>query len=494
MRYFIFFLCLFFIQHVHAQFIHEKGQELLIYGDGKQYGVVPTGENGVVFFVEAVNKESSLKRKWELINMDKNLELKWRSSFESDYNFIMSQIKYSDGYLYLMFEDSNVPMKSVFFARTSIHEGEFEFFEIVEFLPRELVGFEILGNSLFLVGMDEIGPAILKFQYGDRRPMALRGLYNENNDLLHIEVIPDNNLIQIITRMKKHSGGNYVLLLKQFDEQGEIHRDFMIESNKGHNLLDAKATIDENGDICVAGTYAYGKSKLSNGIFTMVYDGEEEQSIYYYDYVNLHNYFSYLPEKERLKMEQKYKLNKNKSKKTNYKINHQPREVRKDGDGWVYQGETVKFIENNSRIYGNMWPMEFREYSNSLILGISANGRLQWDTSFSLNELMTPSPRQQVFMNAYGDHAIVYYLHGFNLLYSIVNDEETILEQGSFTVPLSNIVNADAEEGNFGEILPWYQDTFLAFGSYINKQAVFKGQKYFYINKLSISPPEEGGK
>ena len=152
----------------------------------------------------------------------------------------------------------------------------------------------------------------------------------------------------------------------------------------------------------------------------------------------------------------------------------------------------LEYIEG--RIYGNIWPMEYREYSNSLILGISANGRLQWDTSFSLNELMTPSPRQQVFMNAYGDHAIVYYLHGFNLLYSIVNDEETILEQGSFTVPLSNIVNADAEEGNFGEILPWYQDTFLAFGSYINKQAVFKGQKYFYINKLSISPPEEGGK
>ena len=100
-----------------AQFALEKSIQLLLYGHGDHNGVVSAGEEGVVIFNEAENFESVNKRKWELINLNLDFELKWRTSFESDLNFEIKQVKYFDQYIYLMFEDVSIPMKSVFFVR-----------------------------------------------------------------------------------------------------------------------------------------------------------------------------------------------------------------------------------------------------------------------------------------------------------------------------------------------------------------------------------------
>ena len=490
MRFVLFLLCSAIVCQSNAQFIHEKSQELFFNSIGRQYGVVPAGEHGVIVFTETKNNATTLKRKWEILKLDSNLEIEWRSYFESDFNYKLTQVQHAGDYMYLMFEDSNVPIKSVFFARAKINDQSLDFFEIKEFFPRDIIGFEILGNSLFLVGMDENGPAILKFRYGDPRPKALRGLYNENNELLSVEIVPNHNLIQIIARMKKNSGGKYMLLVKQFDEQGEIHQDIVIESNKGHNLLGAKARTDQQGSVCVVGTFAYGNSKLSNGIFTMVYGGEERQSVYYYDYTNLHNFFTYLPEKEQAKMERKYTSTDGGNKRNNYRINHVPREVMKVGDQWVYIGETVKYIERNSRVYGLMWAQEYRRYANSLILGIAANGRLQWDNSIGMDNLTTPSARQQVFMDPYGPNSIVYFLHGFQLYFSIFDDREALLEQGSFAMEPPSFAHENMESQHFGEILPLIDGSFLTFGSLTREETFGVENHYFYINKIAIAPPE----
>ena len=488
MRYLVLFFMSFISPTVTAQFVIEKSLQLVLHEDDYQYGVVPTGKQGVIFFNEIKNLESTSKRNWEIINLDSDLEMKWKTYFESDYNLKITQVKYYDGYLYLMFKDLNIPMKSVFFARTSVIEENFEFFEIKDFLPAKIIGFEILGNSLFLIGLDEKRPAILKFRYGDSRPQVLRGLYNENNDLLHSEVLPDLNLIQIVTRMKRPRGRNRILLVKQFDQHGDIHKDIVIESNKGFDLIDAKVNTDKEGNICIVGTYSNGRnSDYSNGVFTMVYDDKEEQSIYYYEYINLHRFFEYLPEKEQQKIARKYKKDGFGNNKSRYTINHQLREIVKTEDEWRYMGELVKFTEKNSRIYGNMWPMEYRQYSHAVVLGIAANGRLMWDNSISLDDHETPYARQQVFTSEYEDQLIVYYLHGLNLMYKVIDGGEDVMTSGNFELTLPGVEKINNQGRNYGEIMPWYDNLFIAFGSISTASKFGGGKNIFYLNKMKIS-------
>lgn len=97
-------------------------------------------------------------------------------------------------------------------------------------------------------------------------------------------------------------------------------------------------------------------------------------------------------------------------------------------------------------------------------------------------------------MDAFGAHSIVFYLHDFSLLYRVFDKDESVIEEGSFEVPLRNILKDGLEERNYGEILPWYQNTFLTFGYWIIDQSFGAGNNYFYINKLIISPTDEQNK
>ncbi|MCG8307113.1 MAG: hypothetical protein MI975_06935 [Cytophagales bacterium] len=471
----------------YPQIVLEESLRIPLFGLEKQYGIVPAGEKGMVIFNEARNNNSASKRIWEITMLDTLLNPIWKSFFESDYNFKISHVKYYDGLVYLLFQDLNIPMKSAFFVRGNVTEDKFEIFELKDFLPDQIIGLEILGNSLFLMGIDGRRPSILKYRYGDPRPLVLKGLSTENTELLSASLVPGHNLIQIITRMKKRQGRRGVLAVKQFDESGRVHKDIVIESTRGHDLINCEAMTDLNGNICVVGTFAYTGSKMSNGIFTMVHDGEHELPVYYYEYTNLHNYFNYLSPKEKDKIIKKYKLEDSISRSSKYKMNQIPREIVRTDQGWIYIGEMVKYSEKNSRIYGNMWQMEYRIYSHALLLGIGTDGKLKWDASVSLDNLTTGAEVQQVHFNVFEDQVILFFQTDGNIFYEAVHQNRQGNRYGNL-----NLFGSNSEDsGEFqvrGVVLPWYKNKYIAFGSFHTRLGENESTKLFYINKLSVSP------
>ena len=396
MRHRTFFLLFFYSQILSAQFVLEKSIDFNIQGSGKQFGVAPAEEHGVFLYNEVLNLDAVSKRKWQVLFLDTLLVPVWKSYFESEYNFKITHIRYYGGDIYLLFEDTNIPMRNIFFARSGLNIDSFEFFELKEFLPKEIVGFEAIGNSLFLIGSDNGRPSILKFRFGDPRPLAFKGLYDNNNDLLHTAIVPSQNLIQIITKMKSRKSKKNVLLIKQFDEEGVIHRDIIIDSSRGYTLLDCVADTDDNGDICVVGTYNDGGSRLSQGVFTMVAGEEVEHQVYYYSYLNLYNFFNSFSEDEKEKIERKYKLKDGPNRKQNYKINQIPRKIYNSKGEWIFCGEVVEVEERNSTRYGNLWSGEFWQYSHAVILGIGKDGKLKWDNTLDMSGLTTETNLQKV--------------------------------------------------------------------------------------------------
>ena len=478
---------IFLASSLRSQIVLEEGLDFLLLGKGKQYGVLPAGDHGVVLFSEISNYDSDSKKKWEVTKLDTLLKVISKSYFESDYNFMISHVKHYKGYIYLLFQDSNIPMKSAFFVRGNLSNDIYEIFELREFLPDKIIGIEILGNSLFLLGQEDKRPAILKFRYGDPRPLVLKGLSADNTELLNTSYVEDHDMIQIVTRIKKRRGRNSALSIKQFDETGSIRKDILIESTRGRDLLDCKATTDADGNICVVGTFSYGSAKLSNGIFTMVHDGKSEQRAYYYEYTNLHNYFNYLAPKEKDKMTRKYGLEERKSSNSKYKINQIPREIIGTDQGWVYLGEMVKFTEKNSTIYGNIWQMEYRSYSHTLILRIGHDGKLKWDYTLGLDDLTTTSEMQRVHFGVENKRIIFFHLRENIIYYKTVSENESLDNYGSLNLP-QDLYDKTGQYVEGGSILPWYENKYIVFGAYQATARNTDHRKIIYLHKVSATP------
>ena len=444
-----------------AQFNVEKSVNLKVLGANPQFGIMPIGKQGVVLFNEVRDNSNYTKRKWEVICMDSLLEIRWTSYFESDYNFRISHVKYYHETLYLLFEDTNIPVKRAFFVRTSIYRDNFEFFELADFLPNDITGFEILGNSLFLIGSDNDRPSIVRFAFGDPRPLVLKGFYEDRNALLSTSVVPEKNVVQMITKMRQGRGKPSMIILKQFDESGEILKDITIESNRGYHLLDAIATTNEDGNICLIGTYNDGRSKLSQGIFSMVIDNESHFEIYYYEYLNLHNFLSYLPNKERQNIESKYKADNGGKKRNVYRINHELRTIKPDGDGWLFMGEVLNSVKRNSSATGYMWPTEYYIYSHAIMLGIDSGGKLRWDNSMGLDGLSANYNQQRVFLSQYGNSEMAYYIDEGMINYktfykgNIASDPEII----EFALP-ENALNVQQRIST--NLFSWYDNKLLS--------------------------------
>lgn len=466
------FFC-FMVANLHGQFVHDSNIVLPLTGFDGNYGVAPAGEKGLVLYHEVMNEVSFNKRKWEVRVVDSELNLRWSSAFESNYNFVISGVKYADPYTYLMFQDTNIPMKSVLFVRFPIEENKIQFFQIEEFLPAQVQGLEVLGNSLFVIGSNNDRPAILKFSFGDPRPTMLQGIFDEENEILHTAVNSQLGHVQITTRMQRR-GQPSLIHIKQFDVDGKLNRDIVLRSSKNYYMIDALASTDESGTTSVVGTFAYKKSNFSNGIFTTTYEDSQESTLYYYDYYNLYKYFSYQENGEDIEGAER------KSNKGPMKINCVPRQLESIGNEMVFIGE----IYENNKMYGQ----EYQLYTHALMLGINADGKLSWDNSTSLQEMSSLSNSYKTFSSTYNEDLLTLFSDGFNIHYKIFNGRNDVTSDQLFEINAYQPENTQGGPGmeQFASIMPWYENALIIYGTKTWGSIELAQKNFFYLDKVII--------
>ncbi len=467
---------------LYGQFVQEKSFEFLLVGSNENIGVVPAENNFALFYY--VDSES-LKRRWEVMLMDSNLEARLSKSFEMNLNLVVTHVKYFDGYVYMLLKDINTPMKSIILVRVKKEDGDVRMFIINDLLPKDILGFEIIGNSLFLIGHTGTGPTVMRFTFGDPRPHVMKGIVSKKAEILRTRILQlgAERVIEVITRLKNDNGKG-VLYIKQFNEKGEIKNLIKLQSAKGYNLLDALVGYDADGSVCIVGTFSYKKSQLSNGIFTTVVNNRSEYLLYYYDYARLHNFFNWLEPEKKVKIQRKYSGNNS----FRYSATVLPKSMQKTKDGWQFLAEVLKFKERYATEYGSMWTQEYKQYSHAIILGLGKDGKLNWDNSISMDDLATSSLHQQVFMDPYEDYTIVYYRNYFHLIYEIIDKGDVVKSKTFYEL--------NTRERNFmfekvkkdGEIIKWYDNKFITIGSLDVTIDDDKTGKMFILTKISIEP------
>ena len=457
------------------------------------YGIVPAGADGVAVYHESRNTADYSKRKWEVTVLDSILNYKWGAAFESDLGFEISDATYHSGYLYLMFLDANIPVKQVFFARLNMDNGQISFFEINQFLPRNLFGFEVIGESIFLIGSDNQKPAILKYTFGDPRPKVLEGLFEEKIEILNISVDEDHHYIQIVSKISNKGIGS-AILIKQFDENGHIIQDIFLESSKERRLLNAVVASDGDGRTAISGVFSYGNAKFSNGVFTAVFTNGEPIRLYYYDYVNFRNIFNYLESPDKAeRVQEKYK---NKRDGRSLKIKHEPRQIILQHGEWRFVGEVVQA----STKYVGPFHNDYYISNYAIAYGIDQDGKIKWDNTFSLNQKLSLNSRQQTFINSLGDDVMMFYSDNYGVHYKIMQGNDDLIPHNLYQINQQNnnlsegeteqvvIESPETEQGLSPglNLLDWYENAYLRFGI-VNWSLHNSPQKSFVIDKIRVS-------
>ena len=485
MRLLIFLCFITFFHSATAQFVIERKILLPFYNPEKPFGIVPTGNDGLVLYHESTHTMTSGKRIWQVVFLDKNLDVTWDSSFESEMNFVISEVKYASGYVYLLFQDISLPVKSVFFVRCKINSRKFEFFQISEFLPAEILGFEILGSALFLVGKNYKRPAILKFNFGDPRPLALKGLFDQDSEIVNVSVDRQHRAIQIVSKLKK--AGKSMILVKKFDESGNNIRDILLESSKGYQMINGVASTDSAGNTAIVGTFSYKRTKLSNGVFTAVFNAAGSNQVYYYDYVNLHNYFDFLSDVSSIeKAKRKYR---NKRDGSSYSVNHMPRTLAYENGEWQFLGEVFQVTEHIAKAHGRVRKRELTEFSHAIALGMDNEGKLKWDDTFMMSKLIALNTNQQTYLFSGQRDPVVFFTDGFNLIHKNTgtgNKDSTnnYLEIDAFQ---AECIGDKAER--HGNMTHWHDNVFIIYGENTLYSSQAEPRHSFFILKLAVIDP-----
>ena len=235
------------------------------------------------------------------------------------------------------------------------------------------------------------------------------------------------------------------------------------------------------------------------GIYLARIDESGDQVINYYNYADLKNFFSYMKAKRQRRVEERIKRRKIKGKKNkfNYRLLvHQVVEL--DGK-YIMVGEA--FYPKYSQaayyggygysMYGNQYGMAFEgyKYTHAVVFGFDRRGRLIWDNSFEINDVVSYTLDQYVHISNSDEEMALLYMYE-NEIRTKVIEENDVVEGKTFNeLKLSfddDIV--DTTDDEYGELEKWYGGNLFVYGIHKIKNTKDEGvrlnREVFFINKI----------
>jgi hypothetical protein len=170
-------------------------------------------------------------------------------------------------------------------------------------------------------------------------------------------------------------------------------------------------------------------------------------------------------------------------------------------DGFIMLGEAFypKYSSRGSMGYeavlnpmtGNYLGMylEGYKYTHAVVIEFDEKGRIKWDNSFEITDVLTSNLNQFVNATVEGDNIVLLYLFE-NIIRSKIIQGDQVLEGKSYEdlrlkYENDQVRNSDVE---FGGIEKWSDDTFVAYGVQrirnMKDSGVDLNRRVFFVNKL----------
>lgn len=496
----IFIVFMVFPDEGFTQMEQPRRYEVELNYNDEFFSVISAKENGVFLIRENHDIVNQSDIAWQAILVDTLLNEEWIKDIFIPYNYELKGFDYFKDNIYLLFLPEEMSQKDHLVIGIDLKSGIYQKYTIKRTLNIQLTEFEILNNTAVFGGYVNNRPAVMQYYLREGKTMVLPGFYKDKSRLLQIDINDEKELITILSSVKTFNN-YYSIAVKKFTEDGEMIEDFTINPHENTSLMDARNISINNQTDIIAGTYSNKNAKYSRGIFLAYVDELGNQNLLYYNYGDLENFFSYMKAKRQERVKNRITRKKIKGKKVKFNYRLLVQDIIKQKDSYILVGEAYYPKYNNvsySQFYGGYNPpnsfagtsyFEGYKYTHAIVIGFGSKGKLLWDNSFEINDVMSYSLKQ--FVEAYPREQDIVLLYNYeNVIRTKLIEGQEVIEGKSLNDISLKFQDDEAKSNNseYGGLELWYNEVFYAYGVQkirnMKDSGVKLNRKVFFINKI----------
>jgi hypothetical protein len=312
-------------------------QDARIEFEVKEGGVGATaslGDRGVLVF----GKSETSAEIWEITRYDTKFELVSKLAIKHNRRTSFLTHLFTNDGKEVLFVFANASLIEV--IRYHLESGNTtEFKSKIKFYP---FGASLLNNVLFLEGNIKKKPVVMQLNLttGSSK-MLLLPAPSKHTRIKDIAIDHEQQLVAISTQYgPKTNMRKWRFDIALFDETGNrVGNPIFIENEPERYTLDADVTWLGRDEFLLSGNYSSDGRALSNGVFIASYKNGRQQFIRYHNFADMNNFFQYLPDKTKSKVEKRVARKKQRGKENAVEVHMAMHKITEFAGQYVILGE-----------------------------------------------------------------------------------------------------------------------------------------------------------
>lgn len=451
--------------------------------ENSNFSVVSAGANGLMIYRRLY---SSPLDQLEITRVDTIFRVVWNKKLEiaKGLRAVRALVKHNS--LFVLFKANNNRYGDFLIAAIDINDGAYMVYRVQNLISFNPTEFIITDEAALIGGYFNYRPLIVHFNFASQKSKILPGFFNEVGELTQVKPYDDGSVEVIV------SSDNYekkkCLWIRNYDAKGDLIKTTILEPGDKKNLIFGRSIPIGNDEQAVVGVYGRFK-EYSRGIFIARIDPVGEYQIKYYDYGDLNHFFSYMKATRQERIKQRIERKKIKGKKAKFNYRFMVHEVIETKDNYVMLGEA--FFPKYAYVNGLSQTRILigYQYTHAVVIGFDKNGKLTWDNSFEINDIITSNLNQYVKIQAQEDKIYLQYVYENEIRSKIIMDSQIVEGKSSDEVKLKFeddvLRNTEFESSSLDY---WYDNKLFVYGVQqirnYSKSQRNSNRKVFFINKV----------
>lgn len=488
--------------NLFGQVSSEKRVEIELKDNYENEHIIEFGSEGLVLFAENSEAEKGTSE-WKYDLYDTDLTLQKSVTVKLDKNLYPTETEAGDDAIYSFYKDykGNYTLVTVKIPSMEVVKKSGQ-------LPKGmwLDNMKVSGEMVYLQATVKKDKSIMAMNSQTGKfnifPIQISGAKPKATSIEEFQVIEKNKeLFVYVSHLKSRREQLYYLL--KLDQNGKFKEKVNLSEGHDQNIISASASVLDDNKYIVVGTYSSSSAYASEGLFFSSYSNNKLDFMKRYNFLDLKDFLSYLPEgrQERIEKKKKRKEEKGKELKFNYRIVEH--EVIPLKDGYILLGEayyptyrtesyTTYTTVNGTTTAVTHYRQVFDgyQYTHAFIAKFGLNGEIVWDRTFEMYLYQKPfSVKKFIEVNNQTDTELsMVYTNWHKIMSKSVSYATGEVLKEKVSDDIEQLKEGDKARYSTSSLQYWYDNYYVAYGmqKIKNKEDkdVKRKRKVYFISKI----------